>query len=74
MANSSMFNLPSITAPSPNSLRVTVDSYSGLNPSRMRLAAWLGAPLVQKRSLIPIGMPHIGGASFVLIRSSAAVA
>src|SRR5690606_26647408 len=32
MANSSMFSLPSITAPSRHRLAVTVDSYGGTNP------------------------------------------
>src|SRR5438067_13323227 len=35
MANSSMFSLPSITAPSRHRLVVTVDSYVGLNSPRM---------------------------------------
>src|SRR6185312_9287233 len=56
MANSSQLSLPSITAPSRQRLAVTVDSYSGLNPSRMWLAAWVCTPLVAKRSFTPSGM------------------
>ncbi|OIQ74213.1 hypothetical protein GALL_441380 [mine drainage metagenome] len=67
-----MLSLPNITAPASNSLVVTVDSYSGLKPSKMREAAWLGTPLVQNKSLIPNGIPHIAGASPAAIRASAA--
>ncbi len=38
----------------------------------MRDAAWLGAPSVQNRSLIPSGMPHRSGASPAASRASAA--
>src|SRR3990167_10230264 len=39
MANSSMFSLPSITAPAPNRLAVTVDSYRGTKLPRILEAA-----------------------------------
>ena len=74
MANSSMLSLPSITAPLSCSCCETVDSYSGLNPSRMAEAACDSTPLVQNRSLIPIGNPHMAGASPSAIRASAAAA
>ena len=67
-----MFSLPSITAPAENSFCVTVDSYSGRKPRRMLEAACEGTPLVQKRSLMPSGMPHIAGASPAFSRASAA--
>ena len=72
MANSSMFSLPSMTAPAPNRRDVTVDSYSGLKPARMREAACDGTPLVQNKSLMPKGMPHKSGATPLASRASAA--
>ena len=69
-----MLSLPNMTAPASKSWLVIVLSYSGLNPSRMREAACDGTPLVQNRSLIPSGMPHISGASPALMRVSAAAA
>src|SRR4051812_20089761 len=47
MANSSRLSLPSITAPSRQSCEVTVDSYGGTKPRRMRLAAVVSTPFVQ---------------------------
>src|SRR5690606_31014147 len=69
-----MLSLPSMTAPASASCWLTVDSYSGRKPFRMFDAACDGTPLVQKRSLIPTGIPHIDGASPALIRLSAAAA
>src|SRR5690349_20390621 len=57
IANSSLLSLPSITAPSRHRLAVTVDSYVGVNSSRMREHAVVRTPLVQNRSLMPNGMP-----------------
>jgi len=57
MANSSRFSLPSVTEPASFSFWLTVDSYCGLKPSRMWLAAVVSTPLVQNRSLMPSGMP-----------------
>src|SRR5690606_10469406 len=74
MANSSMLSLPSITAPSRQRLAVTVDSYSGLKPSRMWPAAWVCPPLVAKRSFTPSGIPSSGPASPRAILSALALA
>ena len=65
-----MFNFPSITAPESQSCFVIVLSYSGINPERIPDPAWEAIPLVQKRSFIPIGIPHIEGASPLAIRKS----
>ena len=48
--------------PAPASHRFcdTVNSYSGVKPSRMWLAAVDATPLVQNRSFIPIGTPASG--------------
>src|SRR4051794_7662209 len=55
IANSSMLSLPSMTAPSRQRLAVTVDSYGGTNPPRIREPAVDRTPRVQNRSLTPIG-------------------
>src|SRR5215207_8353927 len=60
MANSSMFNLPSIPAPALRRLAVTVLSYGGRKSLRMRLPAVVSTPLVANRSLIPSGIPASG--------------
>ena len=60
IANWSMLSLPSMPAPAPQSRAETVDSYSGLKPSRMWLAAVVCTPFVQKRSFMPIGTPESG--------------
>src|SRR5438105_14409314 len=51
MANSSMFVLPSTTAPASDSRRTTVASYGGTKPLRMRDAQVVSIPDVQKMSL-----------------------
>src|SRR5262245_28264952 len=64
IANWSMLSLPSMPAPASHRFCETVDSYSGLNPSRIWLPAVEATPLVQNRSFIPIGTPASGlGAS-----------
>src|ERR1700760_2317472 len=57
IANSSLFSLPSITAPSRHSCEVTVDSYGGLNSPRIFVHAVVRTSLVANRSLIPSGIP-----------------
>ena len=74
IANSSMLVLPRNTAPSLSRLAVTVLSYGGTKPSRIRLPAVVGTPSVQNRSFIPSGMPASGGASPAASRTSAASA
>jgi len=74
MANSSMLVLPSITAPARNKFAVTVDSYVGTKPSRMRDPAHVITPLVQNRSLTAIGMPSSALASPARRRASEASA
>src|SRR4029079_16621317 len=55
IANSSLLSLPSITAPSRQRLAVTVDSYVGVNASRILEHAVVRTSLVQNRSLMPSG-------------------
>ena len=55
-----MFSLPTIPAPAAHRLDETVDSYWGMNPSRIWLAAVVCTPLVQNRSFMPIGTPDSG--------------
>src|SRR5215217_3109718 len=74
MANSSMFSLPSMTAPSPNRLAVTVDSYCGMKLPWIFEAAVERTPWVQNRSLMPSGAPSSGPASPEAMRASEAAA
>src|SRR5262249_56397772 len=74
MANSSLLSLPSMTAPSRHRLAVTVDSYDGTKPSRICEQAVVLTSAVQKRSLIPIGMPSRGPAAPVASLPSEAFA
>src|SRR5207237_1145169 len=60
IANSSMFTLPTRTAPASRSLRTTVASYGGTYPSRMRDPAVVSTPSWQNRSLRPTGTPSHG--------------
>src|SRR5205085_8126970 len=60
IANSSMLVLPSRTAPASRSLRVTVDSYGGRQPSRMRDPQVVGMSAVVKTSLTATGTPASG--------------
>src|SRR3569833_2240675 len=57
MANSSMFSLPSITAPSRQRLELTVDSYCGTKLPRSLEPAVVRWPWGQNRSLRPSGAP-----------------
>jgi hypothetical protein len=70
MANSSMFSLPSMTAPSRHRLAVTVDSYGGTKPRSMFDPAEVWTPSVQNRSLMPSGAPSSAPASPDAIRAS----
>src|SRR5690606_32590197 len=76
IANWSMFSLPSIPAPALNRFDDTVDSYGGVNPSRIRLAAVVATPWVQNRSFIPFGtpaiLPRVSPAALALSVASAA--
>src|SRR5690606_15178954 len=72
MANSSMFSLPSMTAPSRHRLAVTVDSYGGLNPRSMLEPAVVCTPSVQNRSLMPSGAPSSAPPSPLARRASEA--
>ncbi len=60
IANWSMLSLPSIPAPAAHRFALTVDSYVGVNPSSMWLAAVVRTPAVQNRSFMPIGTPASG--------------
>src|SRR5215470_6619280 len=60
MANSSLFSLPSSTAPSRHKLPLTVDSYVGTKLSRIREHAVVPIPLVANMSLTPRGIPSSG--------------
>src|SRR5579863_2319045 len=51
IANSSMFVLPSAIAPAARSRRVTVDSYGGCQPARMRDPQVVGMSAVTNTSL-----------------------
>lgn len=59
MANWSRFSLPSMPAPASHSFCETVDSYCGLKPSSMWLAAVVCTSKVANRSFMPIGTPPI---------------
>src|ERR1700747_851360 len=63
MANSSMFSLPSATAPAAARRAVTVDSEGGTDPRRIFEAQVVSMPRVQKMSLIPSGPPASGPGS-----------
>src|SRR4051812_28348857 len=60
IANSSMLSLPSIPAPALRRLPLTVLSYGGLNPLKIRLPAVVSTPSVANRSLMPSGIPASG--------------
>ena len=74
MANSSRLVLPTITAPAFQRLAVTVLSYGGTKPSRMREAAVVCTPSVQNRSLMASGTPSSRPASPLARRASEALA
>ena len=57
-----MLVLPSITAPSANSLPETVDSYCGTKPCNIFEPAVVCTPSVQNKSLMPSGIPVSGRA------------
>src|SRR6266404_5704706 len=71
IANSSLFSLPSITAPSRQSCEVTVDSYGGTKLPRIFEHAVVRTSLVANRSLMPSGMPPSGPPSPFAILASA---
>src|SRR3982074_2428784 len=60
IANSSLFSLPSMTAPSRQSCDVTVDSYVGTKLPRIFEHAVVRTSLVANKSLIPSGIPASG--------------
>src|ERR1700742_1603896 len=60
IANSSLFSLPSMTAPSRHSCEVTVDSYGGTKLPRIFEPAVVRTPAVANRSLIASGIPASG--------------
>ena len=60
MANSSMLVLPTMTAPACRSRLVTVDSYGGCQPARMREPQVVGMPTVVNTSLTATGTPASG--------------
>src|SRR3984957_8769037 len=60
MANSSKLVLPMMIAPACRSRLVTVDSYGGCQPARMREPQVVGMPTVVKRSLTATGTPASG--------------
>jgi hypothetical protein len=60
IANSSMFDLPSITAPALASRSTTVASYGGTKFSRIFEAQVVRTPFVQNTSLSAIGAPSSG--------------
>ncbi len=74
IANSSMFVLPSSGIPAARSFATGVASYGGTQPSRMRLPAVEGMPIVQSTSLTAIGTPVSSSASPRARRSSALAA
>src|SRR4030095_9743341 len=74
MANSSMFTLPSMTAPAFHRLAVTVDSYGGLKPSRMCEPAVVCTPSVQNRSLMASAMPSSAPSASPLARRASEAA
>ncbi|OPZ61839.1 MAG: hypothetical protein BWY85_02280 [Firmicutes bacterium ADurb.Bin506] len=57
MANSSMFALPTMTAPAAVNLSATVAEYGGTNPVRILLPAVVAMPSVQMLSFSATGMP-----------------
>src|SRR3954463_2885350 len=57
IANSSMLVLPRIGRPASRSLRTTVASYGGTQPSRILDPQVVGRPLVASTSLTAIGTP-----------------
>src|SRR6202048_2543822 len=57
IANSSLLRLPRITAPSPQSCDVMMDSYVGTKLPRIFEHAVVRTSFVANRSLIPSGMP-----------------
>src|SRR5437762_934007 len=57
IANSSMLVLPRIGKPASRSLRVTVASYGGIQPSRVREPQVVGMPWVVSTSLSASGTP-----------------
>jgi hypothetical protein len=62
MANSSMFVLPRITTPAWRNRRVTVASYGGRQPSRIREPHVVGMSAVVNTSLSASGTPARGEA------------
>ena len=74
MANSSQLSLPSMTAPAFHRLAPTVDSYVGVNSSRIFEQAVVRTPMVQNRSLLPSGRPSSGRASPAFRRLSLSLA
>ena len=69
MANSSMLVLPGSTAPAARSCSAMWASYWPMWPSRIRLPAVAGSPLVRTRSLSATGMPVSGARSSRLRRA-----
>ena len=69
MPNSSMFPLPTITAPAEESLSTTPASYVGTYSSNIRDAQVVATPRVLIRSLIWTGIP-VNGLPFPLEMSS----
>src|SRR5581483_3358697 len=74
IANSSMFVLPTITAPASNSRRTTVASYGATKCSSIFEPQVVGAPRVTIRSLIATGTPSSGPRSPAPSRRSASSA
>ena len=74
IANSSMFALPTNTAPCSRSRATTVQSMTGMNPSSIREPAVVWTSRVERTSLSAIGMPVSGEAPPAWIRASAASA
>ena len=63
IANSSMFDLPSITTPTCDSRSTTVASYGATKFDSMREPQVVSTPSVQKMSLCTSGRPVRGNAS-----------
>ena len=61
IANSSMFVLPTTTAPAASRRSAMCASYGAMKPSRMRLPAVAGRPAWRTRSLRATGMPSRAG-------------
>lgn len=70
IANSSRLVLPSTIAPASRSLVMTVASYGGFQPSRMRDPHVVGNSCVQMMSLIATGSPASGGSPSPFARRS----